>query len=50
MKAFEIFKSVSGVKDKPESIYSNIEDIKKGMNDNRTIYNWDHLLNFYNLK
>ena len=50
VKAFEIFKSVSGVKDKPESIYSNIEDIKKGMNDNRTIYNWDHLLNFYNLK
>ena len=31
---------------------SNIEDItfiKSGMNDKRTVFNWDHLNNFYNL-
>lgn len=28
----------------------NIISIKSGMNDNRTMFNWDHLQNFYNLR
>lgn len=37
---------------KSKSSRSNIEDIikiKSGMNDKRTIFNWDHLSKFYNL-
>jgi hypothetical protein len=49
-KALEIFISVSGMKNKPEKIYKDLFEIKNGMNNNRTIYNWDHLLDFYSLK
>lgn len=48
-RALEIFISVSGKKDKPEKIYKDLFDIKKGMNLDRTVYIWDHLLNFYSL-
>lgn len=32
-----------------KSNIENIISIKSGMNDKRTIFNWDHLNNFYNL-
>lgn len=38
------------MKYKPEQIYKDLFEIKSGMNLNRTIYNWDHLLDFYSLK
>lgn len=48
LKAFEIFKKVCGIKNKPNEIYNELTVIKKGMNLERTVYNWDHLQNFYN--
>lgn len=48
-KALDIFIIVAGQKDKPEKVFNDLSDIKKGMNLDRTIYNWDHLLNFYSL-
>ena len=50
IKGFEIFKKVAGIKEKPAEVYIELTKIKKGMNSERTIYNWDHLKNFYNLK
>jgi hypothetical protein len=50
VKGFELFKKVAGIKEKPTDIYTELTKIKKGMNSERIIYNWDHLKNFYNLK
>lgn len=32
-----------------KSNLDSITSIKSGMNDRRTVFNWDHLNNFYNL-
>jgi len=44
-EALELFKL--GFKYSPENIEKVIK-IKSGMNNNRTVFNWDHLDNFYN--
>lgn len=49
LQAIDIFKKVYGIKDKPKEIYLQLTRLKKGMNSERTIYNWDHLQNFYSL-
>jgi hypothetical protein len=49
LKAFEIFKQVYRIGNKSDEIYDELTLIKKGMNNDRTIFNWDHLQKFYNL-
>lgn len=49
LQALNIFKTVCGIKNKPKDIYLQLINLKKGMNNDRIIYNWDHLQNFYNL-
>lgn len=47
LQALDIFKTVYGIRDKPKDIYLQLNNLKKGMNSERTIYNWDHLKYFY---
>jgi hypothetical protein len=49
LEALEIFKKVYGMKNKSEDVYKQLKNIKQGMNNFRTKFNWDHLKNFYNL-
>jgi hypothetical protein len=47
--ANDLFKKVYKIKNKSEEVFNEIKKIKRGMNDYRVKFTWDHLLKFYNI-
>jgi hypothetical protein len=47
LTALELFKKVYNTRNKSDDVFNEIILIKKGMNDNRVEFKWDHLQNFY---
>nr|YP_009471415.1 intron-encoded LAGLIDADG endonuclease family protein [Trametes hirsuta]AVG72806.1 intron-encoded LAGLIDADG endonuclease family protein [Trametes hirsuta] len=47
--ALDLFKKVYKTKNKSEEVFYEIKKIKGEMNDKRVKFNWDHLIQFYNL-